>query len=87
MLQVEHIVRESKCASQSIVDMIRYFGTISFLKIITSILLLSDLTYFGSTQITYFNFAHSIWLAVFLGLSSTATAPTRRRPLNNLMSF
>jgi len=87
MLQVDHIVRESKNVSQSIVDMIRYFGTISFLKIITAILLVSDVTYFSSNQISYFNFANSIWLAVFMGLSSPADTSTKRRPLCNMMSL
>lgn len=87
MLQVDHIIRESKNTSQSIVDMIRYFGTVSFLKVITSILLVSDITYFNPNQVSYFNFANSIWLACFMGLSSPAATPTKRRPLCNMMSL
>jgi len=67
--------------------MINYFGSISFLKLIASILLVSDVTYFSSTQITYFNFAHSIWLAICIGLSSSSEITTNKRPLNNLLSF
>lgn len=72
MLDVEHIIRESKNASQSIVDMIRYFGTINFIKIIASILLVSDVTYYSNNETIYFNFAHSIWLSICLSLSSAS---------------
>jgi hypothetical protein len=69
------------------VDTIRYFGTISFLKIIASVILVSDVTYFNSNEITYFNFAHSIWLALFLSLSTPCSTPTKQRPNCNLMSL
>jgi magnesium-transporting ATPase (P-type) len=87
MEDVERIVRESKNASQSIIDTIRYFGTINFLKIITSVILASDVTYFNPTQLSYFNFAHSLWLALFLSMSGAADKPSKKRPHCNLMSF
>jgi cation-transporting ATPase 13A3/4/5 len=87
MLQVDHIIRESKNTSQAIVDTFRYYGTTSFLKLTTAILLVSDVTYYGGNQAAYYNFAHSIFLAVFMNLSSPAEAPTKRRPVCNMMSL
>jgi hypothetical protein len=49
--------------------MIRYFGTISFIKIPAAILLASDATYFSSTLITYFNFAHTLWMPIAIASS------------------
>lgn len=79
-------MRESKNASQSIIDTIRYFGTINFLKIISSVLLASDVTYFNSTQISYFNFAHSVFLALFMSMSGAWGSASKKRPHCNLMS-
>jgi len=50
--------------------MICYFGGTSFLKIIASILLVSDVTSFGPYAMIYYNFAHNVFLATFMGLSS-----------------
>lgn len=87
MLQVDHIIRESKNTTQGIVDTIRYYGSISFLKLVTSILLVSDVTYYNANQSAYYNFGHSIFLAVFISLSSPGEAPTKRRPVCNMMSL
>jgi len=87
MLDCEEVVRESKNANQSIVDMIRYFGTINFIKIVSSILLLTDVTYYTNNQTTYFNFANSVWLTIAFSLSSSASAPTKKRPICNFLSL
>lgn len=87
MLDVEEVIRESKNVSQGIVDLFQYFGSISFLKIITSIILVSEVSYFGGYAIIYFNFAHSLWLAAFIPLSSPSSRPTKQRPLTNFLSL
>lgn len=66
--------------------MIRYFGTISFLKIITALLLMSDATYFHNVHITYFNFAHTIWVPVLMAITWPCEESTRHRPMCNLLS-
>lgn len=81
------MIRESKNVSQGIVDLFQYFGSISFLKIITSIILVSEVSYFGGYAIIYFNFAHSLWLAAFIPLSSASNSPTKQRPLTNFLSM
>ena len=67
--------------------MIRYFGTISFIKIISAAILASDVTYFSSNEVTYFNFAHSLWIPLLYSMASAETKPTKERPNSNLMSF
>lgn len=87
MEDVEFIVRESKNTCQTIVDIIRYFESINFIKIIASIILATDVTYFSSNQITYYNFASSLFMCVFLNFSGANENPTKKRPQTNLMSF
>lgn len=87
MLDIDFIIRESKNSSQSIVDMLRYFGSVSFLKIIASILMAVDCSYYNANMVLFYNFAHSIWLAVFLGLSSALPDQCKERPKTSLMSL
>lgn len=86
MEDVDFVIRESKNTCQTIVDVIRYFGSISFLKIITATIMVSDVTNYNAIQSIYFNFAHSLFLALFVALSSAADQPTKSRPNTNLMS-
>jgi hypothetical protein len=67
--------------------MILYFGTVSFLKIVTSCLVVTEIAYFSSNQTIYFNFAHSVFLAIFIPLSVPVDNPTNKKPLCNLFSL
>jgi magnesium-transporting ATPase (P-type) len=48
--------------------------------------MVSDVTNYNAFQSIYFNFAHSLFLALFMALSSAAEYPTKSRPNTNLMS-
>jgi len=67
--------------------MIRYFGTINFIKITSSILLVTDVTYYTNNQTIFFNFAHSVWLTVAFALSSSAEVQTKKKPICNFLSL
>lgn len=45
------------------------------------------MSYYGGYAIIYFNFAHSLWLAAFIPLSSPAAEPTPKRPDTNFFSW
>lgn len=75
MLDVDYIIRESKCTSVNIIEMFRYYATISFIKIPCSLLLMSDTTYWNGLQLIYFNFTSTVIIPFFMagGFPSSST--------------
>lgn len=67
--------------------MIRYYGTVNFIVITASILLVTEVTYFTSNQFIFLNFGHSIWLTITYSLSTSAENPTKKRPICNLLGI
>lgn len=49
--------------------MILYFSSMSFLKIVASIITVSDVTNLGPMALVYLNFAHSIFIVDFMVLA------------------
>lgn len=74
---VELIVREGKATLMNLIEIFRYYGSSNFLKITSSMIMLWDNSYFTPNQITFFNYSSTIWLALFLALS------TPKETLNN----
>ncbi len=57
--------------------MMIYFSSISFHKIIASIITVSDVTNLGPMALVYLNFAHQVFLVDFMILSSTSKKHTK----------
>ena len=66
MLDIDEIIRESKCTSTNIIEMFRYYATISFIKITCSLLLMMDTTYFSGIHLIYFNFTSTVVIPLFM---------------------
>ena len=52
--------------------MMIYFSSISFLKIVASIITVSDVTNLGPMALVYLNFAHSVFLIDFMVLANAS---------------
>jgi len=50
--------------------MMIYFSSISFLKIVASIITVSDVTNLGPMALVYINFAHTLFLIPFMLLAN-----------------
>ena len=85
MADIDQLIRESKCACANIVEMFRYYGSTSFLKITCSLLLMSDTTYFSDSQLTYTNFTSTIIIPIFMALSSPSPHGCPFVPETNFM--
>lgn len=67
--------------------MMIYFSSISFLKIVASIITVSDVTNLGPMALVYINFAHTLFLIPFMLLANASKKPTTQRPDTNMLSF
>ncbi len=69
MLDVDEIIRESKCAQANIVHLYQFYGSIAMLLLCSSIILITDTTYFSSGQLMYLNFCAILLTPVMISLS------------------
>ena len=66
LLDIDQIIRDSKCTLSGIIQLYIYFGSISLLSVSVSIIMLTDTTYFSTNQLMFFNFTTALILpAVF----------------------
>lgn len=84
MLDVDEIIRDSKATTTNIVEMIRYYEFISFLKIPASLLLILDTSYFNQGMLLFFNFTSTLIYPIFQAVSKPSKTVTRARPDGNL---
>ena len=68
MLDIDYIIRDSKATACNIIEMIRYYEFISFLKIPCSLLLVTDTSYWNLGQLLYYNFTSTVIYPIFLAL-------------------
>lgn len=84
MLHVDYIVRDGKAATTNIVEMIRYYEFISFIKIPASLLLIMDSSYFNQAQLLFFNFTSTVIFPLLQAMSRPSNTVTKAIPNGNL---
>lgn len=84
MLSVDEIVRDSKATITNIVEMIRYYEFISFLKIPASLLMILDSAYFNQAELLFFNFTSTVIYPIFQAMSRPSKTVTKAIPNGNL---
>ncbi len=84
---IGEVIFESKSTVVIAMEAMQYYFIISWVKLVSSILLLSDSTYFSSMQQIYYNFLATIPIPVILGISFPAAQPTKRRPNGNILTL
>lgn len=67
--------------------MFRYYGTISFIKITCSLLLLVDTTYFSGIHLIYFNFTSTVIIPLFMAGSFPSKNTNKYIPETNFMGL
>jgi len=56
MLDVDWIIKESRCTQANIIVLYQFYGSISMFILICSIIMITDFTYFSTPQLMYLNF-------------------------------
>lgn len=56
MVDVEWVIKESKCTQANIIVLYQFYGSISMFILICSIIMISDVTYFSTPELMYLNF-------------------------------
>lgn len=84
MLDVDEIVRDAKASTTNIVEVVRYFEFISFLKIPASLLLAMDTSYFNESTLFFFNFTSTIIYPIIQPMSKPTKIVTKAVPSGNL---
>lgn len=87
LMNVEDVIRESKSTATIVVECLRYYGTISFLKITCAVLMMTESTYFSASQLSYFNFTSTLIIPIAITLGSPSSLTTPLKPLTNMLSF
>lgn len=86
ILDVDYIVRDSKATITNIVEIIRYYELISFLKVTSSVLLITDSTYLAQMQVIFYTFTTTVIYPIFQAMSKPSKTITNSIPNGNLMS-
>ena len=84
MLDVDYIIRDGRAATTNIVEMVRYFEFISFLKIAASLLMILDSAYFNENHLLFFNFTSTVFYPVFQAISKPSKTLNKQVPNGNL---
>lgn len=87
MMEIDYIIRDSKATTCNIIEMIRYYEFISFLKIPASLLLVTDTAYWNQSQLLYFNFACTVIYPIFQAMGKPASQTTKKVPSANFMGL
>lgn len=69
MLDVDWVIKESKCTQANIIILYQFYGSISFLVLICSIIMITDYTYFATNQLMYLNFGTILLIPGTLAMS------------------
>lgn len=85
MLSVDYIIRDSKATTANIIQMIRYYEFTSFLKLISSVLLLTDTANFNQRHIMFANFTSTSLYPILQALSKPSKINTNAIPNGNLL--
>ena len=85
MLDIDYIIRDSKATTCNIIEMIRYYEFISFLKIPCSLLLVLDTSYWNLEQLLYYNFTSTVIYPIFMALGRPSENTTKKIPRGNFM--
>lgn len=87
ILEVDDIIRESKATCCNIIEVIRYYELISIVKIICSLLMMTDTSFWNESQLLYYNFACTVIFPLFQVFGRPSTTPTPYIPQANFMGF
>lgn len=87
MLDVDYIIRDSKATTTNIVEMIRYYEFISFLKIPSALLMIIDTAYLNEKHILFTNFTCTVIYPILQAMSRPAKIVTRAIPNGNFLGL
>lgn len=87
MMDVDEIIRDSKAATANLMEIIRYFEFINWVKIPATLLMTMDTIYFHGNHFLYINFGSSIVFSIFMAMSSPSKNSTRLIPNGNALSL
>jgi cation-transporting ATPase 13A2 len=87
VMDVEAILREGKSTLTIIMEIFRYYTAISILKYTACMIMAADKSNYGDDQFTYFNYAQTLEIVVFLCLSHPADKLSEWIPNDNFMSL
>jgi cation-transporting ATPase 13A3/4/5 len=87
IIEIDEIIRDSKATTTNIVEMIRYYEFISFLKIPASLLMVLDSAYLNQAQLLFFNFTSTIIYPILQAISRPSKTVTRAIPNGNLFGL
>ena len=85
MLDIDYILRDSKATTCNIIEMIRYYEFISFLKIPASLLIATDSAYWNLGQLLFYNFTSTVIYPIFMALGKPSDITTKQIPRGNFM--
>ena len=84
LADISEVVKESKSSEQNIIEIVRYYGSLSFVRVVFSILLITEATFFSSGQ-AILTFVSQLALPVAISLSRPAAHMTPFSPCSNFM--
>lgn len=87
ILGVDYVVREGKATLQNVIEVFRYYAGISVLKYVASMICITDKSSMNDNMFTYFNYASTLEIVLFLCLSKPSDSISTSYPNDNLMSL
>jgi cation-transporting ATPase 13A2 len=87
VMDVEAILREGKSTLTIIMEIFRYYISISILKYTACMIMAVDKSNYSDNQFTYFNYVQTLEIVVFLCLSHPASKLSEWIPNDNFMSL
>ena len=87
LTDVEYVVRSGKCTLSIIMDIFRYYGSISVVKFTTTCIMSWDRTNYNDNQFTYLNYLQTIEIVLFMSFTLPAPFTNRFYPNDNFLSL
>ncbi len=87
LLDANHIIRESKNTQANIIQLTQYYMSTAYFSLLSSIIMISDATYYSSETLMYFNFTSLLIFPFTFTFSRPIKESTKYVPDSNFMGL
>lgn len=87
MLDVDWVIKESKCTQANIIIVYQFYGSISLFILVCSVIMIQEVTYFTTLQLMYLNFGTILLIPGALGMSRPDGEDSEYVPDSNMMGL
>lgn len=85
LLDVDYIIRDSKATITNLLEIIRYYEFIQFIKIPACLIMVTDSAYWNEGQLLFFNFTSTVIYPIFMARGFPSLTITPKIPNGNLL--